>query len=248
MPTMAADSSLLQLEELLGDPATASAGAAACRIISNSSSSHDDVIGASSLPTERASRAAAMEAAAQAARLSERCRLLLPLMKQAAESSASNNRSEGQEVHESSPASRTSVNASCSKEACSKGGRGTAAAGIGKAPPPMAQLLELDCDKEEGPVIELEVGVGILDVNGQVPTDARLAEMGVQVVDLPDDSPVLQNPAASTTPPLDALQRVLAVRRQPNCNGQRPVVVSVLSSGSSSESEEDGNEDPNEQP
>lgn len=35
-----------------------------------------------------------------------------------------------------------------------------------------------------------EVGVGVLDVKGQVPNDARLAEMGVQVVDLPDDSPV----------------------------------------------------------
>lgn len=153
---MATDSSLLQLEELLGKPEAAPAGAAACCISSGSSSKSGSNGGASSVRTEGAARAAAIEAAAHAASLSERCRSLLPLLKQAAESRTSSNGSEEQEVSGKSTVPSPASDSNSSSSSRSKGDSNKlqdTASGSRKVPQ-RAELLELDSDAE-GPVVEL---------------------------------------------------------------------------------------------
>lgn len=39
-------------------------------------------------------------------------------------------------------------------------------------------------------LLHADVGMGLFDVKGEVPSDARLAEMGIEVFDLPEDSPL----------------------------------------------------------
>ncbi|KAL8451019.1 hypothetical protein Emed_002229 [Eimeria media] len=256
---MAADSSLLKLEECGDDTAVSPAAAAAahaCRLNatsdlnSNSSNSSSNCSssncsssssnsnssscsrrdGGSSVSTQNAARQAALKAAAQAASLSERCRSLLPLLKEsAARPSVASEEADAQESR-TVPVSKSSSNSSNNNSSSSNSSSVVTKEVTG---PQTAEFLELESDGE-GPMIELEVGVGVMDVKGQVPDDARLAELGVQVVDLPEDSPVLQN----TSSQLDAVQRALAARGLSSCEGERPL-VSVLSSGSSSEDEGD---------
>ncbi|KAL8269691.1 hypothetical protein Esti_006381 [Eimeria stiedai] len=239
---MAADSSLLQLEEIASDTAApAAAAAAACCLktpsspnsssnSSNKSSSNSSNRRSSGSPvsTQKAAREAAIAAAAQAASLSERCRSLLPFLKESAACPSSVTKEADARGKHTNPGCKSSS----SSRVLTKGVEG----------PQAAEFLELESDGE-GPMIELEVGVGVLDVKGQVPDDARLAELGVQVVDLPEDSPVLQNTALATSSQLDALQRALAARGAANHKGGRPL-VSVLSSGSSSEDESDSDVSP----
>ncbi|KAL8426969.1 hypothetical protein ACSSS7_007958 [Eimeria intestinalis] len=241
---MAADSSLLELEGFVRDssasPAAAAATAACCLNLtsspnsgcnsSSSNSSSNNISNGSSrddgsrVSSQKAAREAALAAAAQAASLSDRCRSLLPLLKKSAASPSSINQQGNAHEKHPNPTSKTS-----------NSGRSSSVVTKGDVVPQAAEFLELESDGE-GPMIELEVGVGVLDVKGQVPDDTRLAEMGVHVVDLPEDSPVLQNTAPAASSQLDALQRALAARRASNCGGERPL-VSVLSSGSSSEDE-----------
>ncbi|OEH79993.1 hypothetical protein cyc_00976 [Cyclospora cayetanensis] len=217
---MAADNSLLHLEEVLTETDAGARPAQTCCLppngCSNNSGDADCVV--PPVLTEVAARAAAIAAAAQAASLSERCRSLLPLLEGAAQS--------GSGREEETPADGSS-------------GKGDDSSAVERSQRPLTERLELDSDSE-GPVVEL--GVGVLDVMGQVPDDTRLAQMGIQVVELPEDSPVLLG-SGGPGPPMDALQRALAARKQSvGCNGQR-LVVSVLSSGSSSsEGEEDSDE------
>lgn len=225
---MAADGSLLQLEAFLGGTA---ATPAACRVASNTCMSGSRP---SAVVTEGDAREAAIAAAAQAASLSERCRSFMPLLKQPPQRTSSSTDVKREQDRTRGCADPCSVSRSGSKGPCKATGS--------EETPQKGTYLEFDSDGE-GPVIELVVGVGVLDVKGQVPSDARLAEMGVQVVDLPADSPVLQDAASSSTgPPLDPLQRVLATCKHPNSSGAAPI-VSVLSSGSSSEGESDDSDD-----
>ncbi|KAL8438893.1 hypothetical protein Efla_005373 [Eimeria flavescens] len=239
---MATDGSLLQLEEYLGDgPVPASCRVDAIGSCSKNSSSSKT--GGPSLSTQAAAREAALAATAEAASLSERCRSLLPLLKEAAHSGSSK---DSKQDEASLPGSHTNLDplgarssSSSSRQSGKPSCKTFPAEGSGLKG---SEFLEFDSD-EEGPVVELDVGVGVLDVNGLVPDDARLAELGVQVVDLPEDSPVLQGNTATASkgPQLDPLQTARAALGPASCGGQGPL-VSVLSSGSSSE-EEDGSDD-----
>ena len=128
LPTMAADKSLLQLEEIIDDDNADVAAAArvCCNTSTDSGNSSSSSSSKSNDPparlTEAEARSAAIAAAAKADALSERCRSLLPLLKSAVEGSSCNNKSSSKET--------------CNKDKANGG------------------LLDFESD-DEGPVVEL---------------------------------------------------------------------------------------------